>query len=393
MSNSLLSSAVIAVIVVIVSGYAVSYSVGIDTVVDTVFTGMLDAAYATHGALSLIATDSFTDDNDTRLRGASDVAVFKSGGNTYAVVTAGSDRAVQVLDITYPSSIAAAGKIRNTDNMQTMTGVTTFESGGNMYAIATAFSSDKVHVLNVTNPSNITSTSVISNNSTLELNAPWGITTYESGGNTYAAVAGYSDRGVQILDVTDPSNIIATGSTDDSTTALRGVKGVTAFESGGHTYVAAAAFIDDAVEILNVTNPSNITATDRISNDGNLRLNGAEGITSFKLDSGTYVAVTANVDNGVQILNVTNPLNVTAAGDILDDNINDMPILGPTSVTAFKSGAHTYLAVTTFGNDSGVVILDVTDPSDILYVDSITSNSVIKLRGAWWYNHCIRVKK
>ena len=52
MSNSLLSSAVIAVIVVIVSGYVVSYSVDIDTVADIIFAGMLNAVYATHGVLS-----------------------------------------------------------------------------------------------------------------------------------------------------------------------------------------------------------------------------------------------------------------------------------------------------------------------------------------------------
>ena len=46
MSNSLLSSVVIAVIVVIVSGYVVSYSVDMDTVADILFTGMFGTVYA-----------------------------------------------------------------------------------------------------------------------------------------------------------------------------------------------------------------------------------------------------------------------------------------------------------------------------------------------------------
>ena len=54
LSNSLLSLTVIAVIVVVVSGYLISYSVGMDTVADILFTGILDAAYAAHGGGDII---------------------------------------------------------------------------------------------------------------------------------------------------------------------------------------------------------------------------------------------------------------------------------------------------------------------------------------------------
>ena len=58
--------------------------------------------------------------------------------------------------------------------------------------------------------------SVIIDSDAVVLAGAWGSTTFESGGRTYLAVTSYSENGVQILDVTDPSAITAAGSiTDD----------------------------------------------------------------------------------------------------------------------------------------------------------------------------------
>ena len=379
MSNSLLSSAVIAVIIVIVSGYVVSYNADIGTVADMVFAGMLDAAYATHGALSLIAVSSIADSRDLYLNGASDITIFKSDGNTYAAVAASGNRGVQILDITNPSNITAAGQIKDSATLKNLKDITTFKLDGDTYAAITSFDRDNVQVLNLADPLNI----VVTGNITgvpLELNGAWGITTFKSGSDTYAAVAANIDDGVQILNVTDPSEITAISSIDDDNThRLQGVKGITAFESRGHTYVAVASSENNGVEILNVTTPSSIVSTDRIGNNDRLELLGASGITSFKLDSGTYVAVTATAENGVQILNVTNPSGISAAGSI--SNADSGLIDKPTDITTFKSNDHTYLAVVTSGN-SGVLILDATDPSNIILASSIIDTNAVKLDGA-----------
>ena len=46
---------------------------------------------------------------------------------------------------------------------------------------------------------------------------------------------------------------------------------------------------------------------------------GAEGIAIFAAGGSTYAAVAAYAENGVQILNITDPSAVTAAGSIGDD--------------------------------------------------------------------------
>ena len=133
------------------------------------------------------------------------------------------------------------------------------------------------------------------------------ITTFESGVHTYAAVAAYFDDSVQILNITDPSNITAAGHiTNTSVLELDGPRGITTFESGGHTYAAVAAYLDDGVQILDVTNPSNIIAASNIPDTTSLELDGAQGITTFESGSHTYAAIASNGndDDGVQIIRI-----------------------------------------------------------------------------------------
>ena len=352
-----------------------------DTFADMLFTGVLDAAYAVHGVLSLTPTDSITG-SDLELNGAQDITTFKSGGHTYAAVTAYEDDGVQILNVTDPSNIIATDSITDDDNLvlDNARGITIFKSGSNTYAAVTAYDDDGVQILNVTDPSNIIATDSITDGGSLELNGASSITTFESGSNTYAAVTAYDDDGVQILNVTDPSNIIATDSiTDTDTLELNGAISITIFKSGGHTYAAVAALLDDGVQILNVTDPSNIIATDSITDGGSLELNNAYGITTFESGGHTYAAVAANADDGVQILNVTDPSNIIATDSITDGG--SLELNGASSITTFKSGGHTYAAVTA-NTDDGVQILDVTDPSNIIAADSITDTDTLELDGA-----------
>ena len=125
------------------------------------------------------------------------------------------------------------------------------------------------------------------------------------------------DDGVQILDVTDPYGITAADSiTNSDSLNLNDAQGITTFESGGRTYAAVAAFNDDGVQILDVTYPYGITAAGSITNGDSLELTGARGITTFESGGRTYAAVAALDDDGVQILDVTYPYRITAAGSI-----------------------------------------------------------------------------
>ena len=358
---------------------------------DAAFAGLLPGyafAQSVTQTLSLTAADSVTDTAALELDGAFGIAIFNSSGSTYAAVAAGSDDGVQILDITDPSAITAAGSITNTPALELdgARGIATFESGGSTYAAVAAYSDHGVQILNITDPSDITAAGSI-NGTALTLTAASDIATFESGGSTYAAVASFFDDGVQILDITDPSNVTAAGSiTDAGTLELSGARGIATFESGGSTYAAVAAFDDDGVQILNITDPSAITAAGSITDDATtLELDGAWGIATFTSGGSTYAAVAADSDDGVQILDITDPSAVTAAGSITDPgdntNMDAIELNGARGIATFESGGSTYAAVAAY-NDRGVQILDITDPSAITAAGSITDAGTLELSGA-----------
>ena len=252
---------------------------------DAIFAGLLPGyAFAQSVALNLIAADSITDTTTLVLRGAEGIATFESGGSTYAAVASYFNNGVQILDITDPSNVTAAGSITDggTLELEGATGIATFESGGNTYAAVAAYEDDGVQILDITDPSRVTAAGSITNTGTLELNGATGITIFESGGSTYAAVAADDDNGVQILDITDPSNVTAAGSiANTNTLELLGAEGIATFESGGNTYAAVTAYNDNGVQILDITDPSNVTAAGSIADTNTLELNGARGIATF----------------------------------------------------------------------------------------------------------------
>ena len=205
---------------------------------------------------------------------------------------------------------------------------------------------------------NLTAAGSITDTGTLELLGARAIATFESGGSTYAAVIAYFDNGVQVLDVTDPSAITAAGSiTDDAALKLAGASGIAVFESGGSTYAAVIAYFDNGVQVLDVTDPSDITAAGSITDTATLELDGALGIATFESGGSTYAAVASYFDYGVQILNITDPSAITAAGNIGDDRA--LELAGAEGIATFTSGGSTYAAVAS-SDDNGVQILRLT---------------------------------
>ena len=349
-----------------------------DTFVDLLFTGVLDAAYAAHGSLYLTGVDNIVDDH--HLSTVSGITIFESGSHIYAAVTSHANDGVQILNVTDPSRITAAGSITDPDSLNGARGITTFESGGHIYAAVVAYNNDGVQILNVTDPSHITATDSIIDGGTLELEGATSITTFKSGGHIYAAVASHTDSGVQILNVTDPSDITATDSvTDGGTLEIRGAWGITTFESGDHIYAAVALYDDHGVQILNVTDPSDITAAGSITDGGSLVLKNAVDITTFKSGGHTYAAVASYGDSGVQILNVTDPSDITATDSITDGGSRELNRAW--SITTFELDDHIYAAVAA-QEDDGVQILDVTNPSRITDAGHIANNGSLELDSA-----------
>ena len=172
--------------------------------------------------------------------------------------------------------------------------------------------------------------------------ASHGITTFKSGGHTYAAAAAYGDNGVQILNVTNPYDVTAAGSiTDDDDLELEGTRYIATFKSGGHTYAAVTAVMVTTASRYSTLQTHTTLSPQAASKTTMIwSLEDARGIATFESGGRTYAAVTAYGDNGVQILDITNPYNITPAGSIKDDD--DLDLNSPSYITTFESGGHVY---------------------------------------------------
>ena len=108
------------------------------------------------------------------------------------------------------------------------------------------------------------------------------------------------------MDGSNPTSV-----TEGGNFSLLGARDITVFESGTARYAAVAASNSDAVQILDITTPDSITAAGSISgtiDTNGLVLDGAESIDVFKRGGTTYAAVAAFRDDGVQIVKINDPL-------------------------------------------------------------------------------------
>ena len=130
---------------------------------------------------------------------------------------------------------------------------------------------------------------------------------------TYAIVASKGDNAVQIIDVSNPYNIEAGGAlTDDIySLLLQDPEGVDTFTVDASTYAIVTSFADDGVQIIDISNPSDIVATISLTDDPSLMLDGAWGIRTFTIGSSIYAIVTAVEDNGVQIIELSSTTGVS----------------------------------------------------------------------------------
>ncbi len=310
------------------------------------------------------------------LDGATDIATFETGGHVYAAVASFDDDGVQILNVTDPANVSGVGSITDGDpgtpELDTASGIATFEAGGHVYAAVASDADDGVQILNLTDPANIAGVGSVNDGDpgVPELDGARGIATFETGGRVYAAVAASGDDAVQILDLTDPANVSGAGSITDGdpgAPALNGASDIDTFETGGHVYAAVASDYDDAVQILNLTDPANIAGTDSIADGdpGGPSIGGALGIATFETGGHVYAAVASFDDDAVQILNVTDPANISVAGSIADGDPGAPALNGAFGIATFEIGErHVYAAVASIYDDA-VQILNLTDPANI----------------------------
>ncbi len=100
-------------------------------------------------------------------------------------------------------------------------------------------------------------------------------------------------------------------------TNLDGVSDTTISEIDGRTYALVVASADNGVQIIDITDPgSPVAVTD--DENGFTELDGANSVAVSEIDGRTYALVVALGGDGVQIIVITVPTNPTTTAVITD---------------------------------------------------------------------------
>ncbi len=206
----------------------------------------------------------------------------------------------------------------------------------------------------------------------------------------YVAAVSPRDGGIQVVNITDPaspspaSSLAAGGG--GSTYGPGQPGGIAAFEAGGSAYVIAAMPGGaGGVYIANVTDPARpalvSSATDGAA--GFDELAGASGVAVAEIGGSTYAVVASSSDSGIQIVNITDPARPAAVSSATDGASGFDELAGASGVAVAEIGGSTY-AVVASSSDSGIQIVNITNPSLPTPVSSATdgASGFARLSGA-----------
>ena len=328
---------------------------------------------------------SAVDDADagfTNLGGACGVAIIGIGSGTYSIVTGSTDNGIQIINITDPFAPAAVSSASDGEEgfteLDGACGIATTRIGDSVYALVASEDDDGIQIIDITDPSNPTAVAAMTDGEGgfTELDGAADITTVKVDDSAYALVASEDDDGIQIIDITDPSSPTAVAALTDGEggfTELDGAAGITTVKVDDSAYALVASEDDDGVQIIDITDPSNPAAVSSAiyMEGGFMELDGACGVAAARIGDSVYALVTGRSGDGVQIINITDPSSPVAVSSVSDGKDGFTELDGACGIAIANVGSITYALVAS-EDDDGVQIIDVTDPSNPTAIAALT---------------------
>ena len=299
-----------------------------------------------------------------------DLAVFSSGGKTYAAVAAeyggsGTLGAVTVLDISDPALIRPASLIeagaqdgdgREYDSVEAPVSIDTFESGGSAYAIVSAYDAgfdSAVQIIDLSDPAAPKRASSITGQmldrdgrafADFAIETPGQVRAFSASGVPHALLA-YSDT-LQIVNLADPYAPRSAGAVTGGPGPFSGlldVKGVDVVQAGGRVLAAATAGSGDGLFLIDISDPASPQRLAYVR-DGQTDPAGARvalaaplGVSLSVIDGRLYASVASSQDRAVSpgqggalaLFDLTEPAGLGSARTVTIGAL--APLTGPVS--------------------------------------------------------------
>ena len=247
--------------------------------------------------------------NGASLSGVRDMDIFAADAGLYVVAAAHNGDAILVINVTDPYSPRVVSSVAD-DGATALGGASAVDIiriGSGIYAVVASASEDGLQVLNLTDPADPMPVAHITDDNTVALAGAYDVDIFAAGSGIYGVVASASDDGLQVLNLTDPADpmpVAASIDNRDGTVALDGVVAVDTIQIGSGIYAVSVSPNDDGLQVLNLTDPADPIPVASLTDDISVHLGGARGVAALNLGSGTYAVVAAPTDDGLQVVEI-----------------------------------------------------------------------------------------
>jgi len=259
--------------------------------------------------------------NATKLNGATNVAIATINDTTYAVTVSFGDSAISIFDISTPSSPTQEDEITDSSEVKLSEpyGLALAEFGGKTYAVVASNGNNGISVIDISTPSSMTYKGHITDDSTRELNGPVSVAIATINDTTYAVVTAGGDHGIAIIDIsTDPTSPSYVGEMEDNADKeLNSPNGVAITTIDGLTY-AVVVGKDDGIAIIDISTPASPVYVSEIEDDADKELEYGRDVEVATINGHTYAFVAAVDDNALAIIDISNPSSPVYVNELED---------------------------------------------------------------------------
>ena len=276
-------------------------------------TGSLSAVNATGhaawGTIKNIAT--YESGSDTYI-----AAVYSNISGTS--IRQGVKEAIQIFSITGDSQLTQNSSNRLADTkLDTVGGIETYSpTAGKYYAVTTGGLNQQdsyVNIIDITNPNTQPSiVATLQDSNSIPIRGGNDLDIYTVNNKYYAVIAAHYISTVTILDITTPTNPVVVGKISDSADSVFDYpSSLEIYSTGGKYYavVTSTNSTNAGIQILDITDPTNPVAAGKLqANTGDKRYVNALELALHSYNDRWYALLIGKKDyNSLQIIDITDP--------------------------------------------------------------------------------------
>jgi len=352
------------------------------------------------------------DDSDKLLDGVLGTAIYTVGDSTYVVAASENEHGIEIIDISDPTSPTSVGRLADDGSrfLEESVDVAIWydTSGEAHYAVVAGSRDNGIEIIDISDPTSPTSFGQLEDASGCDTDdidktclahvSTVAIATI--GDSTYVVGAGHgADDGIEIIDISSPDFPTQVGSFSDTTPNSGGcTTGTVCLDRpndiaiatiGDSTYAVVAAANDDGIAIIDISDPTSPTHVISIVDDATRELEQTYGVAIATIGGSTYAVAVGYQDDGIAIIDISTPASPVYVGELEDGTHTERCsaangercLNGPTSVAVETIGGSTY-AIVTSKNERAVTVIDITTPSDPTIVAMVYDDNDKELNGA-----------